>query len=83
VNTTGCRCQECYTLHEYLADAGLNTRGLPAAPGHTDTPATLTKPCTNEMTCDCEACHTDRANQQARTRRHPARQPWQPATATT
>ena len=81
---TGCRCQDCYGLREYLEHSGLNTRGLPAAPGcgSTPTPARLEASCNNTMTCICTACETDRAARQtnARARLQP-RQPWETSRA--
>ena len=77
----GCSCPDCWTLAEYLAANGLDTRGLPPAPGHKpnvlrvvtfgndDASAVVEEVlCDGSYTCECPACVADRAALVARRR---------------
>ena len=68
----GCKCQHCFGLAEYLDQAGLNSHGLPRAPGH-GTLAKAKPQCQGTMTCICPKCQADRVERRPRT----VRQPWQ------
>lgn len=65
----GCRCSECYGLAEWLEENGLDTRGLPPAPGHQpltpilkDEDGTIVEiHCNGSMTCSCPKCEGERA----------------------
>lgn len=66
--TQGCKCPSCFGLREWLEAEGLDTRGLPAAPGHEtsilrvvtlgadDVPAVTEVACTGGYCCDCPDC---------------------------
>lgn len=78
----GCHCRLCFGFSEWLAEKGIDTRGLPEAPGHTPVKlrvTTLGVPlevvCDGSMVCACPACVGERVVRL--TDRKPApRQPW-------
>ncbi len=79
--TQGCRCPDCFGLKEYLEASGLDSRGLPPAPGHkpnvlrvvtfgSDDASAIVEEvlCDGSYTCECAACVAERAELVARRR---------------
>lgn len=76
----GCRCQEHYTLCEYMFELTGKDYGLMAAPGNVQRYVVrdLTDHCDGTMTCGCERCQGERA-ERLRRGRFQVRQPWEPS----
>jgi len=77
-----CKCAECYTLTEFLADNGLPMHELPHAPGHQRLRVLTMSPqpaCNGSLTCPCPTCVQERLERQRKPQR--IRQPWEARTA--
>lgn len=71
----GCKCRDCYGLREYLADHGMDMRGLPAAPGCGARRPVALEAISGEVphdprsyTCQCVACRAEIAERMRRVR---------------
>lgn len=81
---TACRCPECFTLAELMADVTGEDYGLARAAGHGPAGPELRRGrgdhCTGEMTCGCDRCTEQRALM-TRLGSRDRPQPWEPVAA--